>query len=85
MAHYLPSTPDPSFHDMRRAYGTKISLGLSSYFLCAQSVAAGSGDSYGSIIVKTHSSLLFPSVEPLVRALAGATPQLYGIVCGLLG
>ena len=59
MAQYLPSTPHPNFLDMRGAYGTKISLGLCSFFLCEQSVAACSGDSYGSRIVKTHSSLLF--------------------------
>ena len=34
MAQYLPSTPDPNFLDMRRAYGTKISLRLCSYFFC---------------------------------------------------
>ena len=32
MAEYLPSTSHPNFRDMRRAYGTKISLGLCSYF-----------------------------------------------------
>ena len=32
MAPYLPSTPHPKFLDMRRAYGTKISLALCSYF-----------------------------------------------------
>ena len=32
MAQYLPNTPHPNFLDMRRAYGTKISLGLCSYF-----------------------------------------------------
>ena len=32
MAQYLPSTPHLDFLDMRRAYGTKISLGLWSYF-----------------------------------------------------
>ena len=32
MAQYLPRTPHPNFLDMRRAYGTKISLGLCSYF-----------------------------------------------------
>ena len=86
MAQYLPSTPHLNFPDMRRAYGTKISLGLCSYFfLCAQSVAACSGDSYGSRIVKTHSSSLFFLVEPLVSASAGATTPLYGIVRGLLG
>ena len=85
MAQYLPSTPHPNFLDMRRAYGTKISLGLCSFFLCAQSVAACSGDSYGSRIVKTHSSLLFFLVEPFISASAGATPPLYGIVRGFLG
>ena len=34
MAQYLPGTPHPNFLDMRRAYGTKISLGLRSYFFC---------------------------------------------------
>ena len=32
MGQYLQSTPHPNFLDMRRAYGTKISLGLCSYF-----------------------------------------------------
>ena len=32
MAQYLPSTPHPNFLDVTRAYGTKISLGLCSYF-----------------------------------------------------
>ena len=34
MAQYLPSTPDPNFLHMRRAYGTKINLGFCSYFFC---------------------------------------------------
>ena len=32
MAQYLPSNLHPSFLDMTRAYGTKISLGLCSCF-----------------------------------------------------
>ena len=36
--------PPPNFIDMRRAFGTKISLWLCSLFLCAQSVTACSGD-----------------------------------------
>ena len=78
MAEYLPSTPHPNFLDMRRAYGTKISLGLCSYFLCAQSVAACSGDCYGSRIVKTHSSLLFFSGGAFGTCIFGSdTPAIW--------
>ena len=34
MTQYLSSTPQPNFLDMRRAYGTKTSLGLCLYFFC---------------------------------------------------
>ena len=37
MAQYLASTPHPNFFDIRRGYGTRISLGLCSCFLCVHS------------------------------------------------
>ena len=52
----LPSTPHPILIDMRQALGTKITLWLCSFFLCAQSVTACSGGSDGTMVVKNPSS-----------------------------
>ena len=55
MARNLPSTSRNNFIDMRWAFGTKISLGLCSYFFCAQAVTACSGESHGTMAVKNRS------------------------------
>ena len=86
MAQYLPSTPHPNFLDMRRAYGTKISLGLCSYFFYVhnRSPLAQEIPTDQELSRPSHSRDFF-LVKPLVSASAGATPPLYGIVRGLLG
>ena len=86
MAQYLPSTPHPNFLDMRRAYGTKISLGLCSYFFCEhnRSLLAQEIPTDQELSRPTHLRYFF-LVEPLVSAWGGATPPLYGIVRGFLG
>ena len=71
---------------MRRASGTKISLGYCScFFVRAQSVASCSGSSHGTMVVKAPCFFSFFWMELLVSASAGATPPLYGIVPGLSG
>ena len=85
-ARNVPSTPYPNFNDMRRAFGTKISLGLCSYFfLCTigHRLLRGFPRNHGcqEQIIISYSFW----VGPLVSASARATSPLYGIVCRLLG
>ena len=61
MAQHLPSTPHPNLVDMRRAYETKISLGLCSYFFVCR--IGGSEESYGSTFVRTQEPLVTASAE----------------------
>ena len=86
MAQYLPSTLHPNFPAMRQAHGTKISLGLCSYFFCVhnRSPLAQKIPTDQELSRPTHLRYFF-LVERLVSASAGAKPPLYGIVCGLLG
>ena len=51
----LPSTPLPSFIDMRRAFGTNISVGLCSYFFLCTIGRTCSGDFHRSMVVKSPS------------------------------
>ena len=81
----VPSTQHPNFIGMRWAFGTKISLGLCSYFLvCTRSLLAQVIRTQPWLSRTPHNFLFF-WVEPLVGASAGPTPPLYGIIRGLLG
>ena len=86
MAQYLQSTTHPNFVDMRRAYGTKINLGLCSYLLFVCTI--GRRLLRRVLRIKNcQDPLIFAIflVEPLVSASAGATTPLYGIARGLPG
>ena len=86
MARNLPSNPHPNFLDMRRAFRTKISLGLRSYFISVHNRSAlAQGIPTEHWLSRTPDSMLFFQVERLVSASAGATPPLHGTVRGLLG
>ena len=85
MARNLPSTPIHNFIDMRRAFGTKISLGLCSYFFVCTIGHCLLGEFHGTMAVKNPSEALIFLGGDLVSASAGAPPPLCGIVHGLLG
>ena len=86
MAQYLPSTPHPNFLDMRRAYGTKISLGPCSFFFGVHGPSPLAQESpRDQYLSRPTDSSNFFLLGPLVSASAVATPPLYGIVCGLVG
>ena len=55
MTENLPSTAHPNFIDMRRAFGTKISLRLCSYFFCGTIDHRLLRDCYGTMVVKNPS------------------------------
>ena len=77
MAQYLPSTPHPSFLDMRRAHGTKISLVSCSYFFVC---TMGRHLLRRFLRIKNcQDPFIFPFFlwNPLVSASAGATSQLF--------
>ena len=84
MAQNLRSTPHPDFLDIRRAFGTRISLGLCSYISACtigRCLLRGPPQNHGC-----QEDFIFPIflVDPLVSASARATPPLCGIVHCLL-
>ena len=64
--------PHPKFIDTRRRFGNKISIGLCSFFLCAQSITACSGDFHRALVVKNPSSFPLFLGEAFGKCIGGS-------------
>ena len=71
-AKNLPSTPGLNFIDMRRAFGSKISLDCVHIFLFAPSVVACSGASHKTMVIKKHSCFLFSLAGSFAECISGS-------------